>query len=388
MPPTSPPQDTHGPSLPWLATGFFLAGLGTALLGPLLPFLAASWHMTDARSGTLFLAKFLGAFLGGVTVSRQARNSIFLGTVFCFAGFGCFAFSEGVVSGSLSLLLGGYGLGQMIASTNIYAGKRYRNHTGSALAALNFFWALGAVITGILAGWCVPAYGLRTSLLVFAALFVTVGLGGWFSTARGAPASGVEVPLDQSLSGSTVLLFAALLFLYGGLETCLTSWLPTFTLRFSDAQLLHGESAVVLFWVALTGGRLLASLLLRWFPEHLVASGGVLLSMLFTLALLFTHRASAFSALCILAGLALSPFFPGVWAVLMRRNPSSRLAGSILAVSGLGAALFPWLMGVVSTASESLRIAMLVPIALGFLLAILTLTAKPTGEAPANIVSS
>lgn len=45
-------------------------------------------------------------------------------------------------------------------------------------------------------------------------------------------------------------------------------------------------------------------------------------------------------------------------------------------------------MGVVSTASESLRIAMLVPIALGFLLAILTLTAKPTGEAPANIVSS
>ena len=42
----------------------------------------------------------------------------------------------------------------------------------------------------------------------------------------------------------------------------------------------------------------------------------------------------------------------------------STVAGFILAVSGLGAALFPWMMGIVSTHSGSLRIAMAVPFVL------------------------
>jgi len=52
----------------------------------------------------------------------------------------------------------------------------------------------------------------------------------------------------------------------------------------------------------------------------------------------------------------------------MHRNPTAREAGFILAVSGLGAAVFPWLMGTVSTHTGSLREAMAVPATLALLL--------------------
>ncbi|QMV17847.1 hypothetical protein GOB94_03400 [Granulicella sp. 5B5] len=45
----------------------------------------------------------------------------------------------------------------------------------------------------------------------------------------------------------------------------------------------------------------------------------------------------------------------------------------MLAVSGLGAAIFPWMMGYISTHSGSLRMAMVVPGALALLLLLLSL---------------
>ena len=59
--------------------GLVLAGLGTALLGPILPVLARQWQMADAQSGLLMMAKFCGAFLGGVSVSRRLRWSLLAG---------------------------------------------------------------------------------------------------------------------------------------------------------------------------------------------------------------------------------------------------------------------------------------------------------------------
>ena len=58
-----------GPSIGWMHYGLALTGLGTALLGPILPLLARQWALQDAQSGLLMMAQFCGAFLGGVSVS-------------------------------------------------------------------------------------------------------------------------------------------------------------------------------------------------------------------------------------------------------------------------------------------------------------------------------
>jgi fucose permease len=158
--------------------------------------------------------------------------------------------------------------------------------------------------------------------------------------------------------------FAVLLFLYGGLETCMTGWLTTYTLRFSDVRLMGGQSAIVLLWAALTAGRALSSGALRVMREATLqrwalGASAVLIGLLAT-----TNHGPLLSLYCVLLGLSLAPFFPTTFALLMQRGPTAREAGFILAVSGLGAALFPWMMGAISTASGSLRVAMVVPLVL------------------------
>ncbi len=372
-------EPTAGPTAPWLAAGFLLAGLGTVLLGPILPALSHDWRLTDAQGGSLLAAKFVGSFLGGISVPRRLRLGILGGTAFSALGFGAFALSGSLLPGCASLFVGGFGLGQIIASTNILAGRRYRTHTGSALALLNFFWSLGAVACGLIAAAVLPRFGLRDPLLTFAALFVGTGLAGRMNTSR-ASGEAPPLPTSHALATPTLVRFALLLFLYGGLETCMTGWLTTYTLRFSDMRLLGGQSAIVLLWSALTAGRALSSLAMRLVSEAAVQRTGLVLSSILIAALTRTRSAGLLSLDCLLLGLSLAPFFPSTFALLIAHRPTAREAGFILAVSGLGAALFPWLMGVVSTQSGSLRIAMAVPFLLA--LALLGFSLAAPAERP------
>jgi FHS family glucose/mannose:H+ symporter-like MFS transporter len=166
---------TNGPATSLLAVGLLLAGLGTVLLGPILPAIALRWHLTDQQTGPLFFAKFVGSFLGGVTVPRRLRNGVLLGTLLAAGGFAAFGFANGLLIGCMTLFVAGFGLGQIIASTNILAGHRYTRLTGSALSTLNFFFSLGAVITGILVAGLEPRLGLGRLLLLIAAVFAATG---------------------------------------------------------------------------------------------------------------------------------------------------------------------------------------------------------------------
>lgn len=375
-------DNTLGPIAPLLAVGFLLTGIGTAFLGPVLPLLAHNWHITDEQSGLLIAAKFVGAFLGGLSVHRLLRYGVLAGLLLGCAGFIAFALSDGVGLGAVSLFVSGYGVGLSITATNILIGRRYLAHTGSALSTLNFFWSLGAVACGFLAALILPHYGLRNPMLIFGLLYLGTGLAGLVMTShRSGPDYDPAVSLAEvSKAAVTVPLprlvhlhFAGLLFLYGGLETCMTVWLTTYTLRFTDMRLLAGQSAVVLLWAALTAGRALGSAAMRVMSETMTQRIGLLVSAVLIFAMTTTRQSGLMSVYCVLLGLGLAPFFPSTFGILMRRRPASHQAGTVLAVSGLGAAVFPWVMGVVSTHSGSLRVAMVVPMALALLLLALSL---------------
>jgi MFS transporter, FHS family, glucose/mannose:H+ symporter len=385
MPQTSTSPSVHrdgvaGPSIVWLAAGFLLAGLGTVMLGPILPSLLHDWRLTDQQGGLLLAAKFVGSFLGGVSVPRRLRFGVLGGMTFACVGFGAFALSGGLASGAACLFVGGFGLGQIIASTNIVVGRRYREHTGSALASVNFFWSLGAVTCGVIAAAVLPRFHLRGPLLAFAGMFLLIGLGGFLNPARGVEDQGEPLSSDSGRLPVNVLVrFAVLLFLYGGLETCMTGWLTTYTLRFSDVRLMGGQSAIVLLWSALTVGRAISSAALRVMREAMLQRIGLGLSAVLIAALVTTRHGSLLSLDCVLLGLSLAPFFPTTFALLMKQRPTAREAGFILAVSGLGAALFPWMMGFISTQSGSLRIAMVVPMGLAMALLLLSLMTGKIG---------
>jgi len=347
--------------------GLLLAGLGTALLGPILPVLAEQWTMQDSQSGLLMMAKFCGAFLGGVSVSRNLKRSLLVGMFAGAAGFGCFAVAPGMALGAAALFVGGYGIGQLITATNILAGRRFTAHRGSALSMLNFSFSLGAMLSALLAAWLLPLFALRSLLECFAATFL---LGGLMLVLEMRGATAEEFDLtptkatpEKGLGGRTYLYFAGLLFLYGGLETCLSGWLTTFALRYGTRTLAVSEYTTLLLWMSLTVGRAGASAVMLRVGEKTVQRWGLALAALFTAALALAHSAGTIAVFAVLLGLSLAPFFPATWALLMVERPAARQAGIVLAVSGLGAAALPWLMGVVSTRTGSLQVALALPLA-------------------------
>jgi fucose permease len=364
--------------------GLMLAGLGTALLGPILPLLAKQWSMVDSQSGLLMMAKFCGAFLGGVTVSRKLRQSLLVGLLSGALGFGGFAAAPSMAVGCVGLFVGGFGLGQIITSVNILAGRRFTEHRGSALALLNFSFSLGAMLSALLAAWLLPRFALRSVLTGFAALFVTgiVVLG--IQMRLGASATEVldatshKAGSEAGLNRRLYLYFAALLVLYGGLETCLSGWLTTFALRYGDKTLAVSEYTTLLLWMSLTLGRIGSSAVMMRVGERTVQRCGLVLAAIFTVGLAMAHSAVTIAGFAVLLGLSLSPFFPATFALLMAERPTARQAGIVLAVSGLGAAALPWLMGVVSTETGSLQVALALPFAAAVMLLAMSLFAPRT----------
>ena len=355
----------------WMHYGLGLAGLGTALLGPILPLLARQWQLQDSQSGLLMTAKFCGAFLGGVTVKKDLRSSMIVGMLAGGIGFGVFAVAPGMALGCAGLFVGGFGLGQLITSINILAGRRFTRRRGSALSQLNFSFSLGAMMSALLAAWLLPLFALIHLLEGFAATFVA-GLvwflirrfGGKRATAPGEvePAEASIEPSGAGLTPRAYLYFAGLLILYGGLETCLSGWLTTYALRYGDKRLVVSEYTTLLLWMSLTVGRVGAAIVLLRTGERRVQRGAMALSVLFTVGLAYSHSAWSIGAFAVLLGLSLAPFFPATFALLMAEKPTSRQAGIVLAVSGLGAAALPWMMGVISTRAGSLQMALVLPL--------------------------
>lgn len=354
------------PSVAVMHFAFILTGLGTAMLGPLLPLLTRQWGLRDDQSGLLLMAQFCGAFLGGVSVSWRLRRSLLIGMGAGAAGVACFAIAPGMPVACAGLLVMGFGLGHAITAVNILAGQRFTERRASALALLNFFWSLGAMLAPLLTASLTPRFALRGLLESFAALFLVCG-ALMAAQMRGATAERrvleSDAPGGMGLAKGVFAFFMVLLFLYGGLETCLSGWLTTYALRYGDRTLALSEYTTLLLWLSLTVGRAGSSLLLLRFPERVVRGIALTLTVLLTAGLAVAHTAVAIAVCTVFLGLSLAPWFPVTFSLLMGERPRARQAGIVIAVSGLGAAALPWLMGVVSTRAGSLQMALAIPLA-------------------------
>ena len=343
-----------------------LTGFGTVFLGPMLPSLTALLHLSDGGAGTLLAAQFTGAFVGGWTTTSPLRSSTLRGLAAAGVGFAALATAT-LLAPSLryalpALFLLGFGVGQTITSVNLLASAKWSQHRGAALNLLNFTWSFGALTAPLLLLRLLQTLRAATVLYVFAALLLLGLLAVSLRThASAAPATAVA-PQGLGIGRRAHLFFGTLLFLYGGVETSMSGWLTTFDHRYSGAMGWQGMAvSTAAFWASLTLARLLTPLLLRVVPERLLLRLGLGTATLALLLMVWAHGTAAITACAALAGMSLSPWFPLVLSALVAQNPTASQAGRVIAVSGIGAAALPWLVGQISSASGSLRFALLLP---------------------------
>jgi FHS family glucose/mannose:H+ symporter-like MFS transporter len=359
--PANAPRTT--PPLWALHILFLMTGTGTTLLGPILPLLMRTWHLHDAQAGVLLAAQFLGAFAGGISVGSHARRELLTASAASILGFIVLALAAshtgGMPAALLALPVAGFGIGHMIAANNIIGGRLPEDRRARTLTLLNLSWSLGAILSPVLAAWLLPAVPLRTLLGCFAALFACAGVAVYARIESPPP---VTEAAAAGSPRSVVLFFGTMLLLYGGVETCMNGWLTTYILRYGGHSLRGSQLSTSLFWIALIAGRGLTAGALSYISERGLLRLALGATTLFIGCLLRAQGALALTACAVLLGLSMAPFFPVCFSILMGHAPRARQAGLVIAVSGIGAALFPWLTGRISTWSGSLHTGLIVPL--------------------------
>ena len=350
--------------------GFALTGAMTVILGPILPSLQARWSLLDVQAGSLFTAQFAAGFLGASISLLNPRRSILSGFVAIAIGASLLSIASyhGAI-GALAIM--GFGLGLSITPMNLVVANASASRKGASLSLLNACWGLGAGLAPQLVTLSQRG-SLRSLLLTLAACSLTVSAALFIS--------GEDVSRQISLDRTQIrgdfelyLLFTVLLFCYVGSENCISGWIATYAGRVDALSRPVSDLLATLFWVSIMLARLASPLLLRPMKEiHLLllATACALAGM----ALLSAgHSPFQLSIGVVLTGIGFAPVFPLSAALFFSRVHSTRHAGWVFATCGLGGAVLPWIVGLVSTAYGSLRAGFLVPAAATALILVLTL---------------
>jgi fucose permease len=336
---------------------FAATGVCIALPGALLPMLLTRWHLGDEQGGRLFLMAWIGSAIGALLVRGSLRRVLVLGTLATALA----AVLLGICNGAGAdawMLLYGTGLGLTMTGTSLMRQQQTaeRNEdVGREMVRLNLVWALGAVAGPSLTMKALTGGVLLPLLLSVAAFFALASAAMLLQpeiallTARDERESWLR--LFRSAPFGLVLMTATIV----GTEASAGAWLATYTRR-GGHSLTDTIAAPTALWAGLLLSRAMWSLKLR-VSQVVTVRGSLGLMTLASVLLLATNSAWVVLGAAFCMGFGIGPVYPLLlaWVLNFYRG------GAIFFMAGLGSSLMPWLTGVVSARTGSLRTGLVVP---------------------------
>lgn len=352
---------------------FVPIGIVTVLLGPLLPALSAKWSLNYTQAGSLFTVQFLastvGVALSGLCVSRWGfRFAIKTGLLSMAAGVAALPHGSRIL-GALCIALYGLGLGLAIPAANLLVADVNPFRRSAALNRLNFSWSAGAVACPFLVAAAVRRSELPLLLAAFAGVLFLVCLG-----IAAMPLHIVEphaTRTDKAKNtarvdwrSASLPLFAALFFLYVGVENSVGGWIASYAKTFGTGPFDLALISPSFFYSALMIGRWLASLLLHRIADVTLARAGLLMACAGMVWLLFSHAVPNVLLGASIAGFGLAAVYPITISLLSQEfgDATSRMGSVMFTMANFGGAFMPWLLGYSSNRFGSLRAGMVVPL--------------------------
>jgi fucose permease len=366
---TSPPSQSMIFYL--LCAGFVVNGIVISFIGPIIPMFEVKWRLNDSRAALFLLVQFAGSFVGVLISSalistKGFKPAIIVGLTLLGIGFALLNAPTFVLA---LTACGIYGLGYGFATpgTNLWVGETYRERRASALNIMNLAWGAGSIFSSVLAKITVDTPHIKP-------LLYSVGaIGGALAIALlrmpFAKPAHYEAPVgasaDKSTGAGVAVMLGVLFFVYVGTEVGTSSWAPAHALRAAVWSSNTWTLAPMFFFAGLLGGRAAAAAILVHLKEVTVAVAGLLLAATGETVFLAGHSPVTLFGGAFLAGLGLASIFPILIAWLSKwyGTRARKVGGVMFALAALGSAFVPWLVGVVSGYSGSLRIGLLVPLA-------------------------
>jgi fucose permease len=154
------------------------------------------------------------------------------------------------------------------------------------------------------------------------------------------------------------------IFLPPGIESSMGGWIAAYVQR-TEQTIATTVTAGTCFWAGLLLSRLLSSTVLLYRRyERQVLIQSLCTVVIGTSLLLATTETLGIVPGVFLVGFGLGPVYPLLLAIALQYSENTL----IFFAAGVGSASLPWLTGIVSSATSSLRTGLLVPLAASVLM--------------------
>src|SRR5450631_725589 len=376
---SSPTSNSKG-KLPFSTSGavllhldFLLTGIVMTFLGPMLPVLSARWSLTDEQAGYLLFAQFFSSMFGMLASSTLVhrigyRLTFIIGLMMMASGMSLLVSGPWLL-GMVAVCVLGFGHGVTTPAGNLRTAEVNPERRASALSVINAVWGIGAVSSPFLVVISQRAHEIPIFLYGTAAALLVLLLA--FALARFEPdtrahAARSSAPGESVWNHRLLPVICVLFFVYVGTEVSFGGWLASYAHRMSGDAGQHSFWAMTtsFFWGALLVGRALAPVALKFHKESAVARIGLTLALAGGLTIVAAHDMALLLPGAVLAGLGMASIFPISVSLLPRWFEESAASSSsfVFASGNIGGAVLPWLVGVVSTHTGSLRSGFIVPL--------------------------
>jgi MFS transporter, FHS family, glucose/mannose:H+ symporter len=336
----------------------------TVLLIPsLIRSIKLTYDQTDAGIGIVYfllaLAYAVGSFGGGPLTERLGRRAI-LGGAVLLTGIG--ALGLGIAptwtTFMLAAMVAGAGAGCVDGGANGLVLDVYREGRGRAMSLLHVSYSVGALVAPLAIGalvvrevpWQAVVAGTGGVIAMLALAYVVVPMpSGRRSTPATVTHGALAASEDRALSLRTgpLLLLGIAIAAYTASEMGVSNWIVRFL---EPAPLTTATLALSLYWVGLTVGRIVSSVIADWIDHlrfALVSALGIAAAI--AVAVLAPSLPIAMTAFLV-AGVASGPVFPMIVAVGGDRFPerSAAVGGSLTGMAIIGSTIYPPAMGFMS----------------------------------------
>lgn len=336
-----------------LCLGFIINGFMVIMTGTLLTYLMSDCGLTLSQAGLLASIQSAGNLIAGVlsglVIKRLGRKySSMLYCIMFAIGFSVLLYSDSVALIYVCIFISGLGWGLcnnvchlLVNSEGMPSGGIYFMHTSYALGAFIGPMALNLLLM-MNFGWRSSVWLVVISSLLLLLLFIPMKI-----TDEEEESPEKKEPIDLSfLKNKRYYVCFFLYFCYGGVETCINSWLITFLSGRGIMSLSTAQMMLSMLWLVIIIGRLLQIFLEKRIPARFLLLGQSGMMFVCVTLLSLTKNELFAIALIVIIGMFMAGITPAN-ALNAREfmHGEGVSSGIIFAGSGLGSTLIPYLVG-------------------------------------------
>jgi fucose permease len=295
------------------------------------------------------------------------RTVLFCGSIAIALGAVGLSFCAGGAADACMALYGS-GLGLTMTSISLIRQRQSGSSSGTELVRLNLLWAMGACACPSLTIRALTTGDIRPVLCGLALCFVALAAWTILETGPAIEATVAATAHPWTIFRAVPLGLILMTLLITGIEASAGGWLATYARR-GGYGIAGAVAAPSCFWAGLLLSRFFWSVCNRWLTHDWTVRASVALMAAASAVLIASGSGWLLLLAAFCMGFGIGPTYPLLlaWALRFHRG------GAIFFLAGVGSACLPWLTGIVSTHSHSLRVGLAVPMAATLVMVTLSL---------------